>query len=77
MGIKQAIDKAKQIALIEAPQNDYGDSMMFVVYDDNYRRYVVMDEWSYELGQGLGDIDLAVATVRSDGESVEVERYVQ
>jgi len=75
MSINQAIEKAKVMAKKEAPHNDYGDSMFFVVYDDNYRRYIVMDEWNYELGQGIGDIDLAAASVWSDGAAVEVERY--
>ena len=77
MGIKQAIDKAASRAKSEAITNDYGDSMMFVVWDDDYKRYIVLDEWHYELGQGIGDIDLAVATVWSDGEAVQTERYLQ
>ena len=75
MGIKQAIEKAKIRAKSEASVNNYGDAMMFVVFDDDYRRYIVLDEWHYDLGQGIGDIDLAVATVWSDGKAVEVERY--
>jgi len=75
MSITQAIEQAKVKAKKEAAFNDYGDSMFFVVYDDNYRRYIVMDEWHYDLGIGIGDIPQAAASVWSDGQAVEVERY--
>ena len=75
MTYRQAVKRAKVLALKEAASNNYGDSIMFVVWDDNYRRYIVMDEWNYDLGLGLGDIDMAVASIWSDGEAVEVECY--
>ena len=76
MSIKQAIDKATERARREVDLNDC--ETMFVVWDEPYKgagRYIVMDEWHYTLGQGIGDIDLATAIVWSDGDSVEVERY--
>ena len=80
MGIKQAISKATERAKVEALTNNWRDSMMFVVWDEPYRgegRYIVLNEENYDRGQGIGDIDLAAATVWSDGKSVEVERYQQ
>ena len=75
MDISQAIKRAKVRAKSEALTNDYGDSMMFVVYDDDYQRCIVLNEWHYDLSQGIGDTDQAVASIWSDGQSVEVERY--
>lgn len=74
MTLNQAINEAKTKASKEALVNDYGDSMMFVVWDEEYCCYIVMNEWHYDLGQGIGDIDVAAATVWSDGQAIEIER---
>lgn len=69
---KQAIDKARLKAKKEAKANDYGDSMVFVVWDDEYICYIVLSENMYDRFLGSGDIDQAVASIWSDGISVEV-----
>ncbi len=75
MNITQAINKAKTRAKREALNNNYADSMIFVVYDDDYKHYIILNEWHYDLGQGIGDINQAVASIWSDGKTTKVERY--
>jgi hypothetical protein len=74
---QEAIKQAKRLAQKEAPSNDYGDSMYFVIFDPDYKKHIVLNEHTYDIVLGQGEIwesDLK-ASIWSDGKTTEVEQF--
>ena len=81
MTYKQAISRAKQAAIEEAPFNDYADSMYYIVkYSMGGGEYEwqVMSENEYDFALASLDIypEDCKANTWSDGTQTEVTEYI-